>query len=206
MLELLPVFHGLLPQGGLRRGSTVATGGGAAMSLALALAAGPSAAGSWLAVVGLPSVGLAAAAELGVALERVFLVAEPPVRQWAEVVAAAAEGAEVVLARAPDAVRAAEVRRVQARLQARGAVLILAGPTAGWGPDLELTATPLAWEGIGDGHGRLLARRVRVALDGRRAGRPVERDYWLPGPEGRVAEAGAPAVALRPRARPLAAG
>ena len=44
----------LVPQGGLQRGSTVATGGVAATSLALALAGPVTVAGSWVAVVGLP--------------------------------------------------------------------------------------------------------------------------------------------------------
>lgn len=197
VLETLPVLGGLLPHGGLRRGTVVGVGGGAAVSMALALAAGPTQAGSWAAVVGVPSVGLAAAAELGVALERIFLVAAPPARQWAEVLAAAAEGADVVIAAAPSTVRAAEQRRVQSRLQTRGAVLILIGPSSAWSPELSFEAVPFAWEGIGEGHGRLLARRVRVVLDGRRAGRRVERDYWLPGPDGGIEEAVAPAIPLR---------
>ncbi len=203
LLGVLPPLVGLLPQGGLRRGSIVVSGGGAGMSLAFALAAGPSRAGAWVGVVGLPSVGLAAAEELGVSLGRVFLVAEPPARQWAEVTAAVAEGAEVVLARAPSpqAVRPVDVRRVQARLAHRGAVLLLVEPSSTpFSPDLEFTTTPLNWEGIGNGHGRLLARRVRVELDGRRAGRPIRRELWLPGPDGAVAEVAAPAVRLHPKA------
>ena len=41
--------------------------------------------------------------------------------------------------------------------------------------------------GIGDGAGRLLARRVRVTVSGRRASaRPITRDLLLPGPSGGV--------------------
>jgi hypothetical protein len=198
-MEVVPPLEQLLPLGGLRRGSVVATGGGAATSLALALAAGPSAGGSWVGVVGVPGIGLSAAAELGVRLERLFLVASPPPRQWGEVVAAAAEGAEVVLAGLPGHVRPGELRRVQARLQARGTVLVLIGPAAAASPELELTGTPIGWEGIGDGHGRLLARRVHVERSGRRAGRPAAREVWLPGPDGQLLDAGVPAQPLRPR-------
>src|SRR5437879_10744297 len=74
-LPVLPALAGLLPEGGLRRGSTIAVSGGT--SLALALAAGPSQAGSWCAAVGLPSLGLVAAVEGGVVLERFPLVARP---------------------------------------------------------------------------------------------------------------------------------
>src|SRR5690606_14054535 len=80
-LPVLPAFEGLLPGAGLRRGATVAVGARpgvtGATSLALALAAGASQAGSWVAAVGLGSLGLVAAAELGVSLERLVLVADP---------------------------------------------------------------------------------------------------------------------------------
>ena len=72
----------LVPQGGLQRGSTAATGGVAATSLALALVGPVTVAGSWVAVVGLPRLGLLAAAELGVDLERVILVADPGAAAW----------------------------------------------------------------------------------------------------------------------------
>ncbi|MDP9387216.1 MAG: hypothetical protein M3Q48_04630, partial [Actinomycetota bacterium] len=45
VLAVLPALAGLLPGGGLRRGSTVAVSG--STSLALALVAAPTAAGSW---------------------------------------------------------------------------------------------------------------------------------------------------------------
>src|SRR4029453_14259220 len=67
LLPVVPVLQPLLPGHGLRRGTTVAVAGSAA--LALALVAGASAAGSWVAAVGLPDLGIVAAAEAGVALE-----------------------------------------------------------------------------------------------------------------------------------------
>src|SRR5262245_5859995 len=92
-LPVLPELRALLPAGGLRRGSTVAVAAGhpvplgavpaggltsfGATTVLLALLAAASAAGSWCAVVGLPALGLAAAAELGVALDRLALVPEP---------------------------------------------------------------------------------------------------------------------------------
>jgi hypothetical protein len=78
---VLPPLEPLLPGAGLRRGSTVvvraAPGVTGVTSLALALVAGASRNGSWIAAVGLGSLGLVAAAELGVALERFVLVADP---------------------------------------------------------------------------------------------------------------------------------
>ena len=189
-LLVVPALEALLP-GGLRRGSVVATDGVAATSLALALAAGPSAAGAWVGAIGMPSLGVLAAAELGVAVERLFLVASPPADQWAEIVAAVIDGAEVVLATPPAGVATRAARRVQARLASRGAVLLLAAGerpgASGFQPDVRLRADEAVWEGLGDGAGRLLARRVRITVSGRRASaRPITRDLLLPGPSGGV--------------------
>jgi hypothetical protein len=141
---------------------------------------------------------LSAAYELGVALERLFLVAEPPPRQWGEIVAAVADGADLVLTRAPGSIAAGDVRRVERRLSSRGATLVLAegeGGARGFSPDLVLTTDDVAWEGIepsrpaergGSGWGRLVARRLTVEVGGRRAGRPRRAELWLPGPSGRV--------------------
>ena len=107
------------------RGSvTVVEGDGAATSLALALVAGPSAAGSWTAVVGCPGLGLAAAAEAGVALERLALVAEPEPGDWAGVVAALVGAVDVVVVGPTHRVRAADARRLAARARERGTVLV----------------------------------------------------------------------------------
>src|SRR5947209_4215407 len=98
VLPVLPALSGLLPEGGLKRGSVVSVAG--ATSLALALLAGPSAAGSWCAAVGMPSLGVAAAAEVGIALERFPLVAAPPnAEEWAWTVATMLDAVDVVLAR-----------------------------------------------------------------------------------------------------------
>ena len=77
MLPVVPALQPLLPDGGLVRGSVVGCTGATGVSVALATMAGASAAGSWLACVGLPSLGLRAASEVGIALERLMMVAEP---------------------------------------------------------------------------------------------------------------------------------
>ncbi|MDQ3680666.1 MAG: hypothetical protein M3378_09035, partial [Actinomycetota bacterium] len=94
VLPVLPALQSLLPGGVLRRGSTVVVVG--STSLALALAAAPSAAGSWCAAVGLPSLGLVAVAELGVSLERLALVGAPG-GSWPAVVAALVDALDVVV-------------------------------------------------------------------------------------------------------------
>jgi hypothetical protein len=203
VLPVLPELAGLFPDGvkGLRRGSTVAVDGGpgaGATSLALALLAGPSAAGSWAALAGLPTVGLAAAAGFGVAIGRLVLVASPPPALWSTVVATLVESFDLVLARVTHRVRPGDARRLAARARERGSVLVVlgagsgAGTAAGWPerPDQRFTAVEAVWEGLGEGHGHLNARRVTIETGGRRgADRSRRIDLWLPAADGRVAPA-----------------
>lgn len=134
LLPVVPALESLFPGGGLRRGSTVAVTG--STSLALAVMAGPSAAGSWCAVVGLPALGLVAAAEMGVALDRLALVPAPG-PEWPAVVAALLDALDVVMVGAGPWVRPADSRRLVARARERGAVLLVVG---GWdGADVRLS-------------------------------------------------------------------
>jgi hypothetical protein len=191
LLPVHPALSGLLPGGGLRRGSTVAVAG--STSLALALVAGPSAAGSWCAAVGVPSLGLVAAAEAGVAVGRLALVASPG-PDWAAVVAALLDALDVVLVRPPDRVRAGDARRLVARARERGAVLV---PLGRWeGADVRLSVVSASWQGVEEGAGHLRARLVEVAAEGRgAAARPRRARLWLPAPGGQVlAAAPRPAV------------
>lgn len=191
--RLLPVHDALvplLPQGGLRRGSTIAvTGRGAVTSLALALVAQASSAGSWTAVVGLPGLGLVAAHELGVSLDRCALVDHPPPGTWGQVVGALIGAVDVVLWSPPPRLPRSETRRVAARMRERGTVLVqVSGASTGPSPDVTLTVTDVTWQGIERGHGRLAARRVSLERSGRgAAARLLRVDLWLPGPDGRPA-------------------
>lgn len=201
-LPVLPALTGLLPGEGLRRGSTVAVAGdagGGATSLALALVAAASGAGSWVAAVGLPSLGLVAADELGVALERLVLVAAPERSQWGSVTAALVDGFDCVVVAAHRGVPAGAARRLVARARERGAVLVTLG--AGW-PEpaaVQLRVARTRWEGIEPGHGHLRARKVRVAVSGRGdAARPRSVDLWLPAATGGVLVA-EPAASPVPR-------
>ena len=187
LLDVLEPLRGILPGGGLRRGSSVALDGPAATSLALALAAAPSAAGSWVATVGMPSLGLVAAAELGVSLARLALVADPGPQAWGSVVAALIDAFDVVLVRADGRVRTGDSRRLLARARERGAVVLRTGH--GWqeGAEVRLTVAAGRWEGLGEGHGHLRARQVEVVVGGRRAaGREQRIRLWLPSADGTV--------------------
>jgi hypothetical protein len=178
----------MLPDAGLVRGRVVGCTGPAAMSLSLALAARATTIGSWLAVVGVPMLGVEAAAEFGVPLSRLVAIdSDGRPAAWAERVGAAADGFDLILTRPPSGADRV-VRKVRQRLQARGVVLIAVGPSSpGIGCDVEFTTTAVAWKGLGAGHGSLLGRRATVRVGGRRVPRPVERELWLPGPTGRVA-------------------
>ncbi len=199
-LPVLPPLEALVPGGGgLRRGSVVVVAGQGATSMAMAVLAGASRAGSWTVAVGVPTLGLAAAAELGLDLERLVLVAPPPANQWSTVVAALVDAFELVLTRPTTRVRPGDARRLEARVRERGGVLChLPGPGSGlardraWpsAPDLCLTVTTTEWRGVEPGPvgaGRLRSRRVVVEVTGRReASRPRTAELWLPSPDGTV--------------------
>jgi hypothetical protein len=198
--QVLPVaaaLRPLFPGGGLRRGGTVtlttsrasdasptlsasdalATG---TTSLLFALLAEASAAGSWCAVVGLPRLGLVAAAEAGVALERLALVPNPG-PEWGPVVAALLDGFDIVVASAPGAVSAAVTGRLAARARQRSAVLLPVGVR--WpGADLTLEVVSGAWHGLEHGRGRLRRYRAEVLAYGRgAAARHRRAQLWLAG-------------------------
>ena len=202
-LPVLSAFEDLLPGAGLRRGATVSIGStagvGGATSLALALVAEASRAGSWVAAVGIPSLGLVAADELGVALERLVLVTAPERDAWGGVVAALVDGFDLVILHAGRAgVRPGDARRLVARARERGTVLLQLGAVWPEGADLQLEVTHARWEGLDDGHGHLRARKVRVTRSGRgEAAEPRRADFWLPGTDGRVELVIAPARPLR---------
>jgi membrane protein implicated in regulation of membrane protease activity len=175
VLPVLPPIQPLLVGGGLRRGTTAAVVG--STSLALALVAGPSAAGSWTAAVGLPSLGVVAAAEVGVDLERLALVPAPG-DQWATVTAALLDAVDVVLVRPSRRVRQADARRLVARARERGAVLV---PLSAWdGADVQLSIGAATWRGLGRGTGHLAGREVEVVASGRgAAARQRRATLWL---------------------------
>jgi hypothetical protein len=188
-LPVLDALATLLPDG-LRRGSTVAVGGGpGATTLALSLAVASSIAGSWTGVVGAPWLGWAQALELGLAAERVLAV-DPPRERWATTVAALVDAVDVVLV-AASRPNGSDVRRLVARARERGAVLVALPRTEWPGADVRLTVGASSWRGPeAHGAGRLLARTVEVTATGRgAAARERRATLWLPNPDGRVGRA-----------------
>lgn len=190
-LAVLPAFESLLPGAVLQRGSVVACEGLAAATLALALAARPSQEGAWVAVAGFPDIGMEAAAELGVVLARLVMVAEPASgfndATWADLLAAMIDGFDVLLL-GPGTlrIRSGTARRLIARAQARGAVIVSVGANAAFTSDLRFEVMQASWQGLGEGCGVAHGRRARVQLAGRRVPRPRHAELLLPAASGRV--------------------
>lgn len=171
---------GLLPAGVLRRGSVVAVVG--STSLLWAVTSAASQAGAWVAAVGMPEAGLLAAAEHGIALDRLALVPHPGT-DWPTVVGALLDGVDLVVVHPPAPATAAAGRRLTARVRQRSAVLL---PTGEWaGAEATLRAGDAQWHGLGQGHGRLRFRQLAVTAEGRGSlARPRRVQVWMPAPDG----------------------
>ncbi|MQA01256.1 MAG: hypothetical protein GEV07_00525 [Streptosporangiales bacterium] len=186
VLPVLPPLRGLLPAGGLRPGSVTTVDD---PTLLLALAAGPTAAGGWAALVGMPECGLVAVAELGVATDRLLLVDDAG-RRWPEVVAALLDGVTLVAVWPAGEPPPAVARRLVALARRHEAALLVAGAWAGAEVNLSLAGS--RWYGVADGHGQLTRRHVTVTSAGRgSAARAWRTPLWLPDANGTVREAAA---------------
>ena len=201
LLPVAPPLAGLFPDAGLRRGSTIVVTGlaadtsggnaGGGISLAMALLATASGAGSWCAFVGLPGLGAVAAHDLGIDLARLTVVPRPGAA-WAEVTATLIDGVDLVALCPPFPPRPAMVRRLVARARERRAVLVVVPGRAGWPehPDVHLHVSDMRWDGGGAGEGYLHRRRMTVTATGRRAAvRPRRQCLWLPSATGAAAAA-----------------
>jgi hypothetical protein len=178
-----PALAGLLPGGGLKQGAMYSLENSA--TLLLAMLAGPSAAGSWCGIVGVPEFGIEAAASFGIDLDRLVLVPHPG-DQWLAVTAAVADVMSVVVTKPPRQASDASLSRLSARLRQRGSTLIVLANEAvrAW-PQTEamLSLSDSTWTGIGDGFGHLAARQVTVTVSTRLGGRPRSARMWLPDPQ-----------------------
>lgn len=173
-LPTVPALADILPGGALKQGAAYSVDGGA--TLIMALLVGPSQAGVWCGVVGLPDFGAEAASRFGIDLERLVLVPAPG-EKWLAVTAALVDVLGVVVTRPPRTASDADAARLAARLRQRGSTLIVVGD---W-PQSEarLRVDGSRWGGLGQGHGYLAGREVTVTSaghDGR--GRGVR--LWLP--------------------------
>jgi len=184
-LQTHPALSPLLPGGALKAGAAYSVRG--STTLLMAMLAGPSAAGAWCGVVGMPDFGAEAAGRFGIDLERLVLVPHPG-DDWLTVTAAVVDVLSVVAVAPPSRARDGDVARLTARLRQREATLIVAGD---W-PQVEATLTVArsGWDGLGTGNGYLSSRRVTVeAMPRGGAGPRRTAELWLPAPDERfVAE------------------
>ncbi len=186
-MPIVAALDELFAERALVRGRTLACTGPAATSVAMEMVAAAVVAGSWLAVVDVPTFGLDAACEAGIPLERVVAVttqSDVNCMAWVEVMAAAVDGFDVVVARQPDAqTSAAALRKLSTRIRQRGAVVVMlddrdwnidrasnemsAGMSDGMSDGVIDSAT-VSWSGLGAGYGHLEARTVDLSVSGRR--------------------------------------
>ena len=188
VLPVLPELSRVLPGRGLRRGSTIAVATGRS-----AWPAGGAVAGAGPAGRGVPdrvvvrggrrahASGAVAAAEVGIALDRLALVPNPG-PEWPTVVAALIDGVDVVVTAVPTAISPSIASRLAARARQRGSVLVPYGPVG-----RRRRHAPGDRAGVGrprPGRGRLRCRAVDRS-SARGAGRrgAAEGDHlWMPWP------------------------
>jgi hypothetical protein len=200
VLPVVAPLDELFPERGVVRGRVLATRGSAATTVALGLAAAAMGEGAWLAVVDLPVFGADAAAEIGVPLGRVVRVDTAPAggaagattgggaasagvatpadgaaeraAVWIDVMGAAVDGFDLVVATVPPALRvrpSSALRKLLARIQRRGAVVVLVGDHGAVAVDGTVSTEVDTWSGLGQGWGHLRHRTLGLAAHGRRA-------------------------------------
>ena len=199
--RLLPVpgpVASLFPGGGLQRGWSVGVSGPGGWSLALSLLGSALGGDGWAAGVGLEELGLVAADELGVRLERLLMVESPGPDRLASVVASLVEVVDVVCLGPSAPVKARDARRLAARAREQEAVMFHLDGGRSWPQalDVVLSVEPGPWSGIGVGHGHLRSRSAVVTAAGRRSmAKPRSVGVLLPGPDGGLAPSPEPSPA-----------
>ncbi|MFD5215245.1 hypothetical protein [Microbacterium sp. NPDC058345] len=181
---VLPVdaaLQTLLPEQGLQTGTVYSVS--PSPSLIFALMSAVSRRGGWCAAVGMPTLGLEAAAASGIDLSRLILVPSPGER-WMAVVSALAEVVPLIAVNPGARVRDADAARLAARLRDRGCTVLATSP---W-PQSEglISLHDPHWEGLGDGWGLLSDRTVTVTAQTRSTPRPQSLRVRLPGSLGGV--------------------
>lgn len=181
VLPLDPALASLLPEQGLQTGCVYSVS--PSPSLALALLSAASQRGMWCAVVGMPTLGVEAAAGFGIDLGRLILVPEPGER-WLAATSALSEVVPLIVVDPRTRARDAEISRLSARLRDRGCTLLVTGP---W-PQSEgsIRLHDPQWHGLGTGWGLLSDCTVTVTAETRRTPLPHSVRVRLPGPRGSI--------------------
>lgn len=188
LLPLDPAFSSLLPEQGLQTGTAYTVS--PSPSLVLALLAAASRKGLWCAVVGMPTLGVEAAAAFGIALPRLILVPDPGER-WLAVTSALAEVVPLIAVQPGGRARDADISRLSARLRDRGSTLLVSeSPALGAWPQSEGTIRlhDQQWLGIGEGWGLIEGSTATVTAKTRQSPTASSVRVRLPGSQGAVEE------------------
>lgn len=163
----------LLPRGGLVPGSVAAVSG--AMTLPVALLAAASAAGATAALVGLPQLNLAMAADLGADLSRIAVVpATSPgtggsAVDLLEVAAVLLDGIDLVLV-GIDRVTPSRARVLTGRARRQSSTLMAVGPSGMWpGAAVRMDAQVAGYRHLPlrrNGYGRIGGLQVDIGVAG----------------------------------------
>ncbi|WP_280437821.1 hypothetical protein [Nocardia carnea] len=169
--EVLPVpaaLAPLLPDRGLVKGSVVSYSG--AGTLLAGLFAAVTGAGGHAAAVGLPRLGLLAAAEMGARLDRLAMIPDAG-QDPMEVAAVLLDGMDLVVLGLGEAViPPARARVLAAKARGKGATLLVTG--GNWpAPDLSLESRVAGYTGLGTGSGRIRSISLDIEVH-TRAGTP----------------------------------
>lgn len=199
VLPVPDVFEPLLPGTGLQRGwITRVEGDPSARALAWAMLGEVTTSGGWIAAVNISGISLAAAREVGVAIERVLVVTSPNDSTWSATVGALIGSVDVVMFGTPQRrVAPSEHRRMASRARERGSVLMELATSSTTSTttrgryssqleyDISFVARPVEWEGLGEGHGCLRSRALDVEVSGRRiGGGSRQAQFELPAVDG----------------------
>lgn len=120
LLDVPEAFQPLFPFGGMQRGQSIGFQGHGGWSAALALAGSAMGDDGWLAIVGVEELGLVAAAEFGVRLDRLLLIESTGSVQLAPVIASLLDAVDIVALHPRAPVGRREARRLTARSRERG--------------------------------------------------------------------------------------
>lgn len=193
ILPVTPDIAALLPFGGLATVTAITGSRRGATSLLWRLLAGPTRAGAWCALVGMPGRYPLAATAAGVDLHRLaFVDAAGP--RIADAAGALAEGVAALVVPS-DGLSPAQARRLTARARKGGTAIVWWETRPVAGPDARLEVARVRWRGLRVntdrrwGAGRLHACELDVAARWRSGGGHRARVWPYGGePQGNVVE------------------
>ncbi|GGC65247.1 hypothetical protein IEU95_04805 [Hoyosella rhizosphaerae] len=166
-VDVLPVpapLKSVLPSGGVVKGTVCSVAGSS--YIVLGIIAEVTQSGGYVAIVGLPNLGLAAAVDMGANLRRVAVIPDPgsdPV----DVAAVLLDGMDLVVLSLHDTqVQPSRARAVTARVRNKKSVLLVVGGS--WPVvHMRIEGNVRAHEGLERGHGRIRGMSLSVRASSR---------------------------------------